>query len=99
MTISLACADLGIQDCDWVVSGETPAEVVEQVVRRLRKEKGIKMPDPEAILEGDLTEDPLDDGIDEAAATIVRRLYEELDIQRLRGPADAAPAVGWLLDR
>lgn len=81
MGFEVSCSDLGIHDCDWVATGETAGEVVEQVVRNVRKEQKIRMPDAEAILSGDAYDSPLDESLDPAVTTIIRRLREELNLQ------------------
>ncbi len=95
MSIQLSCRDLGIQDCDWVATGETAGDIVEQVVRHLRKEQNINLPDPEEILEGDFTQSPLDDTMDPAVATIIRRLREKLNLEE-RG---TSPDIGLVSGR
>jgi predicted small metal-binding protein len=75
------CSELGVHECDFVAQGETPAEVVEQVVEHLRSEYGIDLPDAEEILEGRTPTDRLMEGrIDKDAALLVTRLREQLGI-------------------
>lgn len=97
MTIEISCSELGVHDCDWVATGETAGDVVEQVVRHLRKDQKINMPDAETILEGDFFEDPIGDATDPAASMIVRRLREALNLTGTAGTTpDAGPVAGRL---
>jgi predicted small metal-binding protein len=93
MTIELRCSDLGIRDCSWVARGETAGDVVEQVVRHLRREQDINMPNPEQIIEGQVYDDPMDT-LDPAVATLVERLREELNLGGTRGTPDVGPLTG-----
>lgn len=96
MTRELACTDLGIRDCDWVARGETAGDVVEEAVQHLRTKHNIKLPDAETIMEGDFFEDPIGGTPDPAAATIVRRLQEALNLQETDSTPDAGPVAGRL---
>jgi predicted small metal-binding protein len=75
------CSDLGVHECDFVAQGETPAEVVEQVVKHLRSEYGVDLPDVDEILEGRTPADRLMEGrISKDAALVITRLRERLGI-------------------
>jgi len=93
--IRIHCSELGIADCDWVASGETPGDLVRDVVAHLGDDHGVDMPDAETILEGNYIEDPVMGDKDEGAAIIVRRLREALNIEpRVEGldaPSVMAP--------
>jgi len=103
MAIELNCRDLGIHNCDWVARGETPGDVVEQVVDHVRKKHDIDLPDADTIMEGDFFEetiggapDPFGGTPDAGAATIVRRLREALNLEELDNTPDAGPVAGRL---
>jgi len=82
MTIELACTELGVEDCDFIASGETPGEVVTQFVEHLESEHDIDMPDVDSILKDKMTTDEfLGGGFDEDAIMVVRRLQEKLGIE------------------
>jgi predicted small metal-binding protein len=93
MTIELSCSELGIHNCDWVARGATAGEVVEQVVQHLSRHQNINMPDPDAIVEGWVFDDPMDTP-DPEVATIVRRLREKLNLQGTEGTGDIGPLPG-----
>jgi predicted small metal-binding protein len=99
VTIELRCKDLGIADCDWTATGETPADVLEQAVAHLEDDHGLAMPEPEAILEGELTQQPFAPELDKATRTVVVRMQEALDIVPPDTPTDASPAIGKLTPR
>lgn len=88
------CSELGVADCDWVASGETPGEVLDQAVAHLRDEHGLDMPDPETILEGDYVENPVLEDADEGIVVMIRRLRETLGIEQRADPVDAWPSIG-----
>lgn len=93
MTIELSGKDLGIADCDWSASGETPADVVRQVVEHLRQEHDIDMPSAEAIIEGKATEEPIMKSADETVRLVVRRLHADLDLPSPDTGTETRPAV------
>jgi predicted small metal-binding protein len=99
MAIELSCKDLGVVDCDWTVKGETPADIVEQAVKHLEDRHGMEMPEPETILDGKLTDQPFESGVDQAVRVVVQRMQEALDIARPDTPTDAAPAAGKVTPR
>jgi predicted small metal-binding protein len=73
----LRCSeDLRIADCDLEVEGDTPGEIVSEVVEHLREEHGMDMPDALAITKGQVNETELDD----KTWTVVKRIREALDI-------------------
>ncbi|MGD8623912.1 MAG: DUF1059 domain-containing protein [Anaerolineae bacterium] len=80
MTIKLDCHELGIENCDWTASGETPAGVVEEAVAHLRQKHDLEMPDAEIILEGKVDDDPLLTTAPKPVRLIVERLKEKLDM-------------------
>ncbi|MGC9335232.1 MAG: DUF1059 domain-containing protein [Anaerolineae bacterium] len=94
MALELHCKDLGVANCNWTAEGETPADVVEQVVEHLEKEHGIDMPEPETILEGKLTDQPLQPDVDESVRIVVNRMQEALGIVPLDVSTDVTEAVG-----
>jgi predicted small metal-binding protein len=89
VTIKLNCHDLGIKNCDWVASGDTPADVVKEAVAHLRHEHGLDMPDAELIMEGKDDDDPIFTTASEAVQLVVKRLDEKLhlDLAPTREPA------------
>jgi len=99
MTIELSGKDLGIEDCDWSASGETPADVVDQMVHHLRHEHDIDMPNTKAIMEGRVTDNPILEGVDGRVALIVRRMHAELDIPPSTDGTEAEPAIGQVTGR
>lgn len=50
MTYKINVADLGIENDDTTFTGETPGEVVSQVVDHLRIQHDLDMPNPKLIL-------------------------------------------------
>jgi predicted small metal-binding protein len=99
MAIELSGKDLGVAGCDWSASGETPADVLEQLVDHLRHEHDINLPDAETILEGKAIEDLLMEGADEATELIVRRIYAELDMPSPDSEPDSQPAISQVTGR
>lgn len=93
MTKRIECSELGIKDCDFSLSGETPADIVEKVVEHLRAEHDIDMPDAEVILAGKMRDDPLE-MVDPATALVITRLKEALNIVPPDGPEMPTPRVG-----
>lgn len=93
MAIELRGKDLGVADCDWAALGETPVDVVQQMVAHLRQEHQIEMPSAEAILEGKATEEPMLEGTDETVRLIVERLHAELDMPSPEPRSESQPAV------
>jgi predicted small metal-binding protein len=86
------CSELGIANCDWIASGETPGDVIDEVVAHLRDDHGIDMPDTETILEGNYIENPVMDDADEGVVIMIRRLRETLGLERRTTGLDA-PSV------
>jgi predicted small metal-binding protein len=73
----LRCSeDLRIADCHLEVEGDTPEEIVSEVVEHLREEHGMDLPDADAITKGqvDKTE------VDEKIWTVVKRMQDALEI-------------------
>ena len=93
------CRKLGVEDCDWVARGETPADVVEEVVGHLRSEHGLDMPDTEKILGADFSADPLETDLEPGIMTLVTRLREELNIVPPETAPEAGPAVAQVTSR
>jgi predicted small metal-binding protein len=82
MTIELTYVELGVKDCDLTASGETPGEVVTQIVGHLEDEHGIEMPDVDSILKGiTTTKEFVEGGFDQEAIMVVKRLREKLGIE------------------
>jgi len=79
MKFKITSKELGIQDCDFVATGDTAGDVVEQVVNHLRDEHDIDMPDAEVILQGEVVENPLSES-DPAVELVVERLTSALNI-------------------
>ena len=94
----IECSELGIKDCDFVASGETAGDVVRQIVSHLREEHDIRLPNADQILSGEDRADPLGP-VDPAAALIVERLTEALDLRPLEGPAEPGPSIGRTVSR
>lgn len=103
MTYQVSCnEDLGIEGCDFVASGESPADVLEELLPHLRSAHNLSMPDADTILDGYVREDPFVNG--EAAGpveTVVRRLQRALELDE---PAPAptnepVPVLGRLPNR
>ena len=88
------CSELGIANCDWVASGETPGDVIDEVVAHVRDLHGIDMPDTETILEGDYVENPVLDDAEAGAVLIIRRLRETLGLGPRADEVDAWPTTG-----
>lgn len=99
MAMELHCKDLGITDCNWMAKGETPADIVEQVVQHLEKDHGMDMPEPKTILEGKVTDQLLPVDVDDSVKMVVKRMQEALEILPLDVPTDAAPAISKVTTR
>ena len=82
MTWKIEGSELGIEDCDFTVSGDKVDEILRQMVDHLRDEHGIDMPDVDVILEGKAGDYVLGKP-DPDVALIVQRLIEALDIEPL----------------
>jgi len=95
MTKELGCSELGVKDCDFVASGETVSDVVEEMVGHLREEHDIEMPDAKTILKGDVT-DESPEMADEATELIVNRMIEKLEITPPDTPEPPEPSIGKL---
>jgi predicted small metal-binding protein len=93
MPRELRCRDLEIKNCDFVVRGETPAELIRKAAYHLRKEHGISLPDAESIVDGrDIGK------LGQPARMVAERLREALNIQSgdeafARQPGEPAPNV------
>lgn len=68
--------DLGVAECDLVARGETPAEVIEQVVKHFHEEHFVDLPDPDVLLQDQVDRS----GLPERKRLIVARLRETLGI-------------------
>lgn len=99
MAIELSGKDLGVAGCDYTASGETPADVVDQMAEHLRKKHDIDMPGTQTIMEGRTSDNPIIEGTDDRVALIIRRMHSELDIPRSADGPDAEPAVGQVTGR
>lgn len=86
-------SDLGIEDCDFVATGESAGDVVEEVVEHLRAEHDLDLPDADVILAGKLSRDPLEI-VDPAVALVVERLTEALNIVPGEGAETPGPSIG-----
>jgi len=93
VTERIACAELGIEDCDFVVSGETVGDVVGEVVEHLRAEHDIDMPDADMIMADELKNEPLE-MVDPEVKIVVERLTEALDIVPAEEPEAPKPSIG-----
>jgi predicted small metal-binding protein len=93
VTERIECAELGIEDCNFVASGETDGDVVREVVKHLRTEHDIDMPDADTIMAGELKEEPLE-MVDPDVKIIVERLTEALDIVPTEEPEAPKPSIG-----
>ncbi len=78
--MELKCSDLGVADCDFVAKGDTPGDIVEQMVKHLREEHHIDMPEPDKILENQWAESPVFKEDKEDIEVIVKRMRQALDI-------------------
>jgi predicted small metal-binding protein len=58
--MEIKCSDLGIADCSYTAHGETPGEAVEAMVKHLRREHHLDMPDAEDILDASSAKDQAD---------------------------------------
>ena len=86
-------SDLGIEDCDFVATGESAGDVVDEVVEHLRAEHDLDLPDADVILAGKLSRDPLEI-VDPAVALVVERLTEALDIVPAEEGKLPEPSIG-----
>jgi len=99
MAREFSCSALGVANCDYVARGEAAADVVEDMVEHLEDEHGIDMPDTEDIMGGIDYEDKVFGSIDPAAALIVRRMRETLNIQDENVGDDLEPGLAKPLPR
>ena len=95
MTYQVSCAaDLGIEGCDFVATGDIPAEVLETLLPHLRSKHNLSMPDADAILSDNAWETPFVNG--EAAGpveTVVRRLQRIFDVPDEPGMVSIEPGM------
>jgi predicted small metal-binding protein len=89
----IKCSELGVRDCDFVAKGESAGEIVKEVVEHLRAEHDIDMPDTDAILAGEVGEDPVE-VVDKNVALIVKRLTTALNIVPPEEPEQPEPSIG-----
>jgi predicted small metal-binding protein len=99
MTRELSGSALGVENCNYVARGEAAADVVEDMVEHLEDEHDIDMPDTEDIMQGIDVEDYVFDTGDPAAALIVRRMREILNIQDENVSDDLDPGLAKPLPR
>lgn len=93
MAKEIKCSDLGVVGCDFVARGEAAGDVVKQVVEHLGSEHDMDMPDADAILKGEVSDDPqLRHKKD--VLLVVERLREALDIVPLEEPEPPRPTIG-----
>lgn len=82
--ISLSDRELGIANCDYVATGETVGDVVEDMVEHLEDEHDVDMPSVESILDAEGSMHIADLGLDfdlsEEAALLVRRIRTEMNL-------------------
>jgi predicted small metal-binding protein len=93
MSKEIKCSDLGIEDCDFAAQGETAGEVVKEVVEHLRAEHDVDMPDADAILAGEVSQDSRG-LVDPDARLVVERLTEALNIVPAEGAETPKPSIG-----
>jgi predicted small metal-binding protein len=91
--MKVKCSQLGIEDCDFVAEGETAGDVVKKVVKHLRSEHQVDMPDADLITEGRMEEEPLEMA-DPAAKVVVERLTKALDIVPEEESEMPEPSIG-----
>jgi predicted small metal-binding protein len=85
MAKEIRCAeDLGIADCDLIVRDDVPGDIVRKVVDHLREEHDMTTPDADAIMEGSVEEED----VDEKVWTVVKRLDEELNLSDLAAQSE-----------
>jgi predicted small metal-binding protein len=94
MAYQVSCSDLGIAGCSFSAAGETPGDIVREIVDHVRAQHAIDMPDADVILKGEIQEEEYYEGVDPGARLIVKRLAELLGTRPVDGPDSAAPAVG-----
>jgi len=82
----LKCEDLNVKDCDFVVRGDTPKDVIEQAVEHLREEHDISLPDAQRILDGKGIEH-----LEDQARLVAQRIREALDIKSEADTPGAGP--------
>ena len=93
MAVQISCSDLGIQGCNFSATGETPGQVIREVVEHVQAEHNINLPDTNTILDGKIQVDYFG-GNDPGAEIIVKRLIEKLDTYPPSGPDLPAPSIG-----
>jgi predicted small metal-binding protein len=89
----IKCSELGIRDCDFVAKGESPGEIVKEVVEHLRAEHDIDMPDTDTILAGEVGEE-FTEVIGEEVTLIVERLTTALNIVPPEESEPPEPSIG-----
>ena len=93
MTTKLECRELNIENCDFVASGETAGDVVEEIVKHLRTKHHIDMPDADTIMLDEIPEGSAQMA-DPAAVLIVERLRESLGIVPSEGTGAPDVSIG-----
>jgi predicted small metal-binding protein len=89
----IKCSELGVRDCDFVAKGESPGEIVKEVVEHLRAEHDIDMPDTDTILAGEVGEE-FTEVIGEEVTLIVERLTTALNIVPPEESEPPEPSIG-----
>lgn len=83
--VELSCEELGIADCDYVATGETAGDVVDDMIEHLEDHHDLDLPDPDVIMSfasGDEALDALDIDVQlsEEARIVTQRIREELQL-------------------
>ena len=89
----IKCSELGVRDCDFVAKGESPGEIVKEVVEHLRAEHDIDMPDTDTILAGEVGEE-FTEVIGEEVTLIVERLTTALNVVPPEESEPPEPSIG-----
>ncbi len=85
----LSGAQINLNGCTYRAEGETAAEVLRKMVRHLEDEHGMTLPDPKAILAGDVDETRLDRGV----RLVLDRIRDHLDLIDKGIPDRSVPPI------
>jgi len=81
----LTCRELGVTDCDYTATGKTAGDVVHEIVKHLRAEHDMNMPDADVILAGKANQGTLK-MLDPSVSLVIERLTSALNLIPLTAP-------------
>jgi len=75
----ISSRELGIRNCDLVISGDRAGDIVARMVDHLRSEHDMDLPDADVIMRGKISEKPLAEA-DPGAVLAAKRMIDVLEI-------------------